>query len=245
MSGPRLYGDLAEWWPLISAREEYAGEAEILRATFREFLGDGRHTLLDLGVGGGHHLSYLTCDFDAVGVDLSPAMLAHARRQNPEVEHHVGDMRTVRLGRMFDAVLIHDAVAYLLSEADLRAALTTARAHLRPGGVLVMCPDWFRETFPDGFVSHATRSAAGSSVTYIEFIWDPDPGDSLVEIVMFLLIRAWGRLRIEQDRHTMGLFSRETWMELTSESGFEVHARPYIKADYGEMLTLIVGVRGA
>lgn len=80
MSEARMYDDLAEWWPWISAPEEYATEAEIIRAAFRDQLGAGRHTLLDLGVGGGHHLSHLTRDFDATGVDLSPQMLAHSRQ---------------------------------------------------------------------------------------------------------------------------------------------------------------------
>ena len=97
MTQARLYGDLAKWWPLISLPEEYAAEAKVLRATFRDHLGPGRHTLLDLGVGGGNHLSHLTCDFDAVGLDLSAEMLRHSKRLNLEVEHHVGDMRTVRL----------------------------------------------------------------------------------------------------------------------------------------------------
>lgn len=151
-------------------------------------------------------------------------------------------MRTVRLSREFDAILIHDAVAYLLSEADLQAALATAREHLRPGGVLVMCPDWFRETFPDEFVSHKTQRRGDTSLTCIEYVHYPDPSDTLVEIVMFILIREQGRLRIEQDRHTLGLFPRDTWLDLTAQAGFEVTMRPSIKADYGEQLSLILGV---
>jgi hypothetical protein len=61
---------------------------------------------------------------------------------------------------------------------------------------------------------------------------------------MFILIREQGRLRIEQDRHTMGLFPRNTWLTLTAQAGFEVTIRPFIKADYGEQLFLIVCVVG-
>ena len=114
--------------------------------------------------------------------------------------------------------------------------------HLRPGGVLVMCPDWFREPFPDEFVSHRTLRRGATSLTYIEYVHDPDPGDSLVEIVMFILIRENGQLRVEQDRHTMGLFPKATWIDLTSEAGFAVETRPYVMADYGSQLTLIVGM---
>jgi hypothetical protein len=37
-------------------------------------------------------------------VDLSEEMLVVSRQLNPECQHHQGDMRTVRLGRTFDAV---------------------------------------------------------------------------------------------------------------------------------------------
>ena len=113
-----------------------------------------RHRILELGAGGGHNLSHLTADFEAEAVDLSPRMLEHSRRLNPDVAHHAGDMRTVRLGVAFDAVLIHDAVSYMLSEDDLRAAFATARAHLRPGGLLLVAPDLVRENFRDGMVLH-------------------------------------------------------------------------------------------
>jgi SAM-dependent methyltransferase len=238
----RLYNDLAKWWPLVSPPEDYADEAEILRATFREKLGSGDHSLLDLGVGGGSHLSHLTTDFRATGIDLSTEMLALSRRLNPSVQHQVGDMRSIRLHKEFDAVLIHDAISYLLSEEDLRATLATARAHLRPGGVLVMCPDWFQETFPDEFVDHEKHTAGDTSVTYIEYIHDPDPTDTTVEIVMFILIKEMGRLRIERDYHTLGLFPKTTWLELTTEAGFSFETRPFVKAVFGVELELLVAV---
>ena len=111
-------------------RKQSTGERPL-----RKHLGPGRHRLLELGVGGGHNLSHLTSEFDAAAVDLSPQMLELSRRLNPTVEHHLGDMRTVRLpGQVFDAVLIHDAICYMQTEDDLRAAFATARVHLRPGG---------------------------------------------------------------------------------------------------------------
>ncbi len=243
MTDARLYHDLAQYWPLISEPEEYAEAAGIIRATLREKLGDGPRALLDLGVGGGHLLSHLTADFDAAGVDLSAEMLAQSRALNPTVEHHIGDMRSIRLDRKFDAVLIHDAILYLLSEADLRSTLQTAKAHLRPGGVLIMCPDWFREYFPDGFVSHRTRRRGDTSLTYIEYVYDPDPADTTVQTIMFFVIRDGGEVRVEQDTHTLGVFEKQTWLALTEEAGFTVETRPYVKADYGQMVTMIVGVR--
>jgi len=64
-------------------------------------------------------------------VDRSPEMLTVSRALNPDCEHIEGDMRTVRLGRVFDAVLIHDPIMYMTTEPDLRSAMATAFAHCR------------------------------------------------------------------------------------------------------------------
>ena len=128
----RLYGDLAHLLPLMSPPDIYKEEARYWLRELRARLAPGKRRILDLGTGGGHHLHRLTAEFDATAVDLSEAMLSHSRRLNPGVDHHVGDMRTVRLGETFDAVLVHDAISYMTTEADLLSVFATARAHLRP-----------------------------------------------------------------------------------------------------------------
>ncbi len=69
-------------------------------------------------------------------------------------------MRTVRIGRAFDAVFIHDAVMYMSSERELRAALATVAAHLAPGGVALVAPDATAETFRE-----ATEHGSGEART--------------------------------------------------------------------------------
>lgn len=237
----RLYGDLAWLWPLMSPPAEYVAEAAHWKAALRENLGPGRRCLLELGVGGGHNLSHLTGEFDAVAVDLSEPMLAHSRRLNPGVEHFLGDMRTVRLGRTFDAVVIHDAIAYMLSGDDLRAAFATAAAHLGTGGVFVTSPDYVAETFVDGSIACETRPFDGGSFTYVEYQWDPDPSDTQTETVFTYIIRRGGKVQIEQDRHLFGLFPLRTWESLMAQAGFAVARRDYPVRDDGQPRWLLIG----
>jgi hypothetical protein len=218
----RMYNDLAHLWPLISPPEDYATEAEDWRDAIRSKLGPGRHEILELGVGGGHNLSHLTADFQATAVDSSEGMLKHSTKLNPDVEHHVGDMRTVRLGKKFKAVIIHDAINYMLTEADLKATFATAKTHLEPGGVFITAPDYFRETYRDPRVDSSTRSDGKTELTFIEFDYDTNPEDTTVETIMFYLIRDADGLRIEQDRHVTGLFPLQTWLDLMAEAGFTV-----------------------
>jgi len=237
----RMYGDLAYLWPLISPPEDYAAEAQRWLAVLREKLGPGRHEILELGVGGGHNLSHLTGEFQATAVDLSEEMLKHSITLNPSVEHHIGDMRTIRLGKTFKAVIIHDAIDYMLTVADLRATFATAAAHLEPGGVFVTAPDHFQETYRDPCVHSSTRSDGQTELTFIEFDYDPNSEDTTVESIMIYLIREGGVLRIEHDRHVTGLFPLQTWLDLLAEAGFQVEHSRCEHEDIPQQSVLLVG----
>ncbi len=237
----RLYGDLAFLWPLMSPPDEYRDEARYWRRALRQRLGPGRLRILDLGAGGGHNLHHLAREFDATAVDLSEEMLAHSRRLNPGVAHHVGDMRTVRLGESFDAVLVHDAIAYMTTEADLSAVFATARAHLRPGGLLIVAPDYYAETFVAPYVDHVTHRDAETELTYVEYSTDPDPTDTAIETVFVFFIKRGGQLQVEVDRHTTGLFPVATWERLLGEAGFDVERDDYPVDPEGRPLYLWVG----
>ena len=227
MQGVILYDRLAYLWPVISPPEDYADEAVHWREAIRRYLGPGRHRLLELGVGGGHNLSHLTAEFDAVAVDISPQMLDLSRELNPTVEHHLGDMRSFRLpGRTFDAVLVHDAICYMLTEDDLRDAFATARAHLRPGGLLLVAPDLVLDTFRSGMRLTWSTERDGVQVSTEEVVHDPDPSDTTVESHFTYTITERGSRRVERDIHVTGLFAIATWTALLEEAGFRTERIP-------------------
>src|SRR4029079_11967617 len=113
---PKLYGELASWFHLLSSPVDYAEEAEFARTLLAPAASAPPQTLLELGSGGGNNASHLKAHFQMTLVDLSPGMLAVSRQLNPECEHVEGDMCAVRLGRLFDAVFVHDAIMYLTTE---------------------------------------------------------------------------------------------------------------------------------
>ena len=126
---PRLYTDLAAWWPLFSAPADYADEAAWILDAFEAALGRMPATMLELGCGGGNVASHFPPQIRLTLTDLNRDILQVSRVLNPHAEHFAGDMRSLRLNRRFDAVLIHDAITYMTAPGDLTGALADRRAN--------------------------------------------------------------------------------------------------------------------
>ena len=228
----KLYNELTDWWPLLSAPEDYAEEAAFYQQSLIGACARPCRTLLELGSGGGNNASHLKRRFTMTLVDLSPGMLEVSRALNPECEHVEGDMRTVRLGRRFDAVFVHDAIVYMTTEDDLKRAIETAYLHCEPGGAAMFAPDHLLENFRPS-TDHGGHDGADRSMRYLEWTWDPDPADhSYVVDYTYVLREGHGPVRVEHDRHVEGLFARADWLRLLSGAGFAPSAVPF---DHSEL----------
>jgi SAM-dependent methyltransferase len=232
---PKLYDELADWFHLLTPPSDYADEAAIYR---RLLDAAGPVTsVLEFGSGGGNNASHLQAHYAMTLVDVSERMLALSRRINPNCEHITGDMRSARLGRQFDAVFIHDAIDYMVSLDDLRAAMATAYVHLRLGGVALLCPDHLRDTFQPMTV-HGGHDAGGRGLRFLEWTWDPDPADTTYTSDYAYLLREGAAVRAVHDRHVCGLFTRADWRQALADTGFrDVEVRP--GADGLEVFTAI------
>src|SRR6202171_1379014 len=184
----KLYGELAEWYPVFSTPEELRQEAEQVARVLIESADPAPLSVLELGSGVGNNASHLKAHFAMTLVDLSPRMLAVSKALNPECEHVEGDIRSMRLGRTFDAVFVHDAICHMTTEADLRAVMETAFEHLRPGGVALFAPDFVRETFVE-YTDHGGNDTDRGSVRFVQWTSDPDSSDTTY-LVDFGILRS-------------------------------------------------------
>ncbi len=251
----KLYRELASWWPLLSAPGDYAEEAAFYERVLRGACSFPPRTLLELGSGGGNNASHLKRNLELTLVDPAEGMLEVSRALNPECEHLAGDMRSVRLGREFDLVFIHDAIAYMTTVDDLRLALETAWIHTRPGGAALFAPDFVRETFEPGTDSGGEDEAGGEEagedgsrhrfprgMRFLEWSWDPDPGDTQYTVDYVCVLRERdGSVTVEHDRHVEGLFLRDTWLGLIEEAGFLPERVPFPHSEVDRELEVFVG----
>ena len=219
-----MYSDLAPWFHLLTHPSDYWDEAAFVTRVVDQAVDGPAETLLELGSGGGNNASHLKARFTCTLTDLSPDMLALSRTLNPECEHLEGDMRTLRLGRTFDVVFIHDAISYLTTEDDLAQTIRTAALHVRPGGVVILTPDATTEIFRPKTDHGGHDGDDGRSLRYLEWTHAPEPAGASTYVVDYAIVaRGPGdELRVVHDRHTLGLFPEATWKRFLTEAGIEL-----------------------
>lgn len=239
---PRLYREFAGWWHTLSAPEEYEEEAGLYADAIALHARREVRTVLELGSGGGNNASHMKKRFDLTLVDISPGMLEASRTINPELEHIEGDMRTVRLDRTFDAVFIQDAIAYMTTTADLAAAIETAAVHVEPGGIALFVPDETIETFV-AETSHGGHDREGRGMRYLQWVHPLD--GNTCDVTYAYVLKEGDDVRVELDRHTVGVFPRSTWLDLTGAAGLEALPLPYPHSEFDRPHEMFAGIKPA
>jgi SAM-dependent methyltransferase len=201
---------------------DYPREAAELDRLIQE-RSPGARTLLDVACGTGAHLEHLA-GYEAEGLDLDPEMLAVARERLPKVAFHEGDMVDFDLGKRFDAVVcMFSSIGYVRSEERLRSAIAAMAHHLEPGGVLVVEPWLSPEVWVDRhvgavFVDEPELKIARMNVGQRE-------GDISIFEFEYLVGTPNGLERLNE-RHELGLFTVEQYLEAFRAAGLEADHDP-------------------
>lgn len=205
--------------------KDYRAEATAVASLIRE-----RHasagSLLDVACGTGSHLRFFAGLFAHVeGLELSEDMLGVARERMPAVALHQGDMRDFVLDRSFDAVTcMFSSIAYMRDDDELAAAIGAMAAHLVPGGVLLIEPWWFPESFIPGYVAGDVVTVAGRTLARVSRT--VREGEASVMEAHYVVADAESSVRHFTVTHVNTLFTREQYEDAFSAAGLTVD---YIK----------------
>jgi len=135
-----VFDAYAAYYDLLYRDKDYPGEARYVQSLLRK-QGVSQGDLLELGCGTGKHAEQLArLGYSVQGIDLSPSMIDIARRRSASdrTRFEVGDARSARLNRTFNAAIsLFHVASYQTTNDDLAAMLATAAIHLKTGGIFV------------------------------------------------------------------------------------------------------------
>jgi SAM-dependent methyltransferase len=141
-----VFGSYSDYYDLLYQDKDYAAEAKHVNEVLQRYLPGGQ-SILELGCGTAAHAVHLIRNgYDIHGVDVSEAMLARAEKNKKNLDSSlsrclsfsIGDIRNVRLGSTYDAVIaLFHVISYLPKNEDIRAVLYTVRSHLRKDGIFI------------------------------------------------------------------------------------------------------------
>jgi SAM-dependent methyltransferase len=132
----------AKYYDLINRDKPYALETSYVAGRLRGVC-PSLSTMMEFGSGTGRHGRFLaTQGFHVHGIEISGEMVELAQGVGTlspgSFQCSVGDIRSVRLGRQFDAVVaLFHVISYQIEHSDFTAALDTAARHLTTGGLFL------------------------------------------------------------------------------------------------------------
>ena len=217
-----VFNAYASYYNLLYQDKDYAAEVDYIdRLLVRHGLA-GRD-LLEFGSGTGRHGRLLASrGYRVTGIERSPEMIAQAAVTDG-FRCQAGDIRTVRLGQRFDAVLaLFHVISYQVTNADVRATLASAAEHLTPGGLFVF-DVWYSPAVyakkPDVRIKRLTGN--GVEITRIA---EPElyPNENRVDVryTFFVGEAGSGVYQTFTEIHSMRHFSLPELDGLAAEAGF-------------------------
>ncbi len=216
----KAYNELAWTEMILCSPKDCIEETELYCKAIRENTKTELKTLLHLGCGAGINDYTFKNHFRVTGVDISKSMLKIARDLNPDVSYFYGDMRSIKLPELFDVVAIPDSIGYMVTLEDLKKTLLTAYNHLKQDGVLLIVTQVREEFKENNFVYSGSKDDI--NITLFENNHILDSSKEKCEAVLIYLVRRKGKLKIYHDRHTIGLFTLETWVRLIKNIGLDM-----------------------
>lgn len=189
------------------AGKDYAAEAATIAGIIKDRCPHAR-SLLDAECGTGTHLATFASLFDQVeGADLSADMLARARTKVPAaVPLYQADMRTLSLGRTFDAVVcLFSSIGYLQTETELHQTIQAFAAHTAPGGVVLIEPWFTPHQWNPGTIHHTAAEHHGEHI--VRLAHSTTDGAHSVMTMHYLHGRPDHGVRHWTDTHRMSLVS--------------------------------------
>jgi ubiquinone/menaquinone biosynthesis C-methylase UbiE len=239
MSQQLLYSKLAKYYDLIYNYRDYLDEAVRLQNLIIKNMEYEANTLLDVACGSGLHLKHLKDDFSCTGVDVSPAMVRIAKSNVNGVSFKEGDMKDLKLGKLFDVVTcLFGSIGYVKTLANIERVILSFFNHLKPKGLLLIETSNNSSAFVLG--EPRVTSYDGKNVK-VARINHSNIRLATAVINMHILVAEKGKdVNYLVDKHELGLFGDKEMSMIMKECGFKGKV---LKSGFLPGRELLIGIK--
>ena len=223
-----MYERFAQVYDALYPASDLAEKAGQLHALIQEHC-PGANSLLDVACGTGQHLAHLQAHYQVEGVDLSQEMLAVARKRNPDVPLHQGNMVDFDLGQRFDAITcLGSAIGYTKTVKKLNQAVGNMARHVRPGGILAIYSWILPEAWRPGHLSADFVDEPGLKIARMNV---SEVIDGLSVMDFHFLVGTPEGVEHFVERHELGLFTHDEYVAAFRQTGLTLVQAPQWSED--------------
>jgi SAM-dependent methyltransferase len=162
--------------------------------------------------------------YSVEGMDLDYEMVKLARKNNPALKFHFGDMVDFHLGRSFDVLTcLFSSIGYVQTKTRLRKAIQNMADHLAPGGILIVEPWFTPQQWSVGHIGLLSVERADHSIVRMS----RSGRSGNVSVLTFeYLIGTARRIEHRSEIHKLGLFTDKEYRSAFEAAALEVFHDP-------------------
>ena len=136
-----VFSNYARYYNLFYQDKNYQNEVDYVDLLLQKHASFSIKNILDLGCGTGKHdFLFSKKGYQVTGIDFAQEMIEIANQTkknlpNFNAEFQLGDIRNIRLNRLFDGVVsLFHVASYQSSNTDINEFFQTAKTHLKKNG---------------------------------------------------------------------------------------------------------------
>lgn len=215
-----MFSKTAKYYDLLYSFKDYAAETQVLLSELRSYQRSSGKRLLDVACGSGCHIEHLRQYFSCEGLDIDQELIALARKRNPGLIFHIGDMVDFYLDTTYDVITcLFSSIGYVKTLENLTSAICCMAQHLVSGGILAVEPWFTPDTWkpntlhlttvdlPDLKIARINNSKVEGRLSYFDFHY---------------LIGTPENVEHHVEHHELGLFTVEETNHAFTSAGLEI-----------------------
>lgn len=207
-----------------AADKDYKIEAEKAHQIIQQMKRSSGNTLLEVACGTGLHASVFQKYYMVEGLDLDAEMLTVASHKYPDITFHQADMIDFSLHKQFDVITcLFSSIGYVKTKARMEQAIQNMAQHLVPGGVLMVEPWFMPEQWTTGRVSALFVDQPDIKISRMNI---SEADGRLSFFVFHYMVATADGVEYFTERHELGLFTHEEYMEAFHKTGLDVAHDP-------------------